>query len=86
MGLKCEPGQSNIWDCYRELAEGCDHTQDLIIECVNIDFDKPQVPDEGTVRIVDNNGSPSQDGSGRLEVYKNGWGTVCNSKFNAKSA
>jgi len=58
----------------------------LIIECVNIDFDKPQVPDEGTVRIVDNNGSPSQDGSGRLEVYKNGWGTVCNSKFNAKSA
>jgi hypothetical protein len=21
-----------------------------------------------------------------LEVYKNGWGTVCNSKFNAKSA
>jgi hypothetical protein len=25
MALKCEPGQTNIWDCYRELAEGCDH-------------------------------------------------------------
>lgn len=26
MGLKCEPGQTDIWDCYRELADGCDHT------------------------------------------------------------
>jgi len=41
MGLKCEPGQTNIWDCYRELALGCDHTQDVIIECVMIDYDKP---------------------------------------------
>ncbi len=39
--LKCEPGQTNIWDCYRELAEGCDHNQDVLIECVMIDYDKP---------------------------------------------
>ena len=44
------------------------------------------MPDEGTVRIVDHQGSPSQDGGGRVEVYKNGWGTICNSGFNAKSA
>jgi len=51
-----------------------------------IDFDKPVTPDDGTVRIVDEFGSPSSDGSGRLEYYKNGWGTICNSNFNAKSA
>jgi len=46
-----------------------------------IDYDVSSTPDEGTVRIVDETGIPSQDGSGRLEVYKNGWGTVCNDGF-----
>jgi len=27
-----------------------------------IDFDKPVTPDDGTVRLVDNFGSPSSDG------------------------
>jgi len=39
--------------CYRELAEGCAHTDDLIISCTNIDFTKPIEPQPNTVRVVD---------------------------------
>jgi len=58
----------------------------LIIECLNIDFNEAQVPDPGTVRLVDNNGSPSKTKKGRLEIYRGKWGSVCNNKFNEKSA
>jgi len=86
MAFKCESDATEIDNCYRELAEGCNHDQDYIIECVNINYDVPQNPDEGTVRVTDASGGPSPTGAGRLEYFKNTWGTVCNSKFTAKSA
>jgi len=41
MTMKCEPGETDIMSCYRELADGCDHSLDLIIECININYDNP---------------------------------------------
>jgi len=41
MSMKCEPDATEIMSCYRELADGCDHSMDLIIECVNVDYDVP---------------------------------------------
>jgi len=29
---------------------------------------------------------PTSDGSGRLEIFKKTWGTICNGGFNVKSA
>lgn len=45
MAMKCDTNKySDVMDCYRELAEGCAHTDDLIISCTNIDFNKPIEP------------------------------------------
>lgn len=41
MAIKCEPGTFDIMNCYRELAEGCTHDSDVIVECTNIDYDLP---------------------------------------------
>jgi len=40
----------------------------------------------GTVRLVEPDGSPAMKGKGRLEFFRGKWGTVCNNKFNDKSA
>ena len=85
--MNCEGNEKDIMHCYREMADsGCKHKDDVIIECSNVNYDLPQVPDTGTVRLVDDQGSPAAKGSGRLEFYKGGWGTICNDKFDDKSA
>lgn len=40
----------------------------------------------GTIRIVEPDGSPAMKGEGRLEFFRGKWGTICNNKFNDKSA
>jgi len=73
--------------CYRELATAsCTHDLDLIVECVNIDYNKSTGPEPGTVRVVNESGAPSRTGGGRLEIFKSEWGSICNLKFNVKSA
>jgi len=85
--MKCEEGMEDLFDCYREIADGsCEHEDDVIIECSNIDFDEPIVPEKGTVRLVDSMGTPSGEGKGRLEIYSASWGSICNKDFTSKSA
>lgn len=40
----------------------------------------------GTVRLVEPDGTPASKGKGRLEFFKGRWGSICNNKFNDKSA
>ena len=89
MGLRCEGSETDILKCYREIPEknACSHQDDLIIECTNTDFDLSQSFEMGAVRLVDYTGIPPNKPAGRLEIYKGGlWGTICNEKFNDKSA
>jgi len=38
-----------------------------------------QNPPDGTLRLVDDKGQPSDTNSGRLEMWMSGdWGSVCN--------
>ena len=40
------------------------------------------LPDEGTVRMLGPKGSPSTDGKGRVEIFKQKkWGAICSEGF-----
>ena len=68
------------------MAEGCTHMDDVVVECSNINFDTPQEPEKGTIRLIDENGSPSMQNIGRVELYQGQWMSLCNTKFNPKGA
>lgn len=59
MAMKCEPDAEKVMDCYRELADGCGHEQDVIVDCVLTDYAKPIEPDQWTIRMLDAEGSAS---------------------------
>lgn len=89
MSLKCEGSEEDIMKCYREIPEQnvCSHNDDAIIECSNVNIDIMQTFPMGSVRLIDNYGTPTFDLEGRLEIYKGGkWGTICNEKFSDKAA
>ena len=86
MNIKCNGDENDFLSCYRELAQECTHSQDVIVECSNKNFDKPENPEDGSLRLIGGDNSPSDDGIGRLEFYKGGWGSVCNEKFGDKNA
>ena len=79
--------EMNIMQCSRELAtDKCTHDDDAIVDCTNINFDRPLPPVPKTVRLMDNSNSVSSSGSGRLEIFMGGWGTICHFDFNDKAA
>ena len=86
--IRCSGNEEHVMDCYREMAEPpeCGHSDDAIIECLNVDFNQPQNPELGTVRLVDANGAPAYTGLGRLEFYKAEWMSICNPQFNDVAA
>ena len=89
MSMNCDGVDGgDIMKCFRELANKniCTHDDDAIIECTNINYEYPVDPLPGTVRLVNELGSPASDGSGRLEFYMGSWGSICNSKFSDKAA
>ena len=86
MGMNCEGYERDIMQCYRDMASGVSHAEDMIIECTNVNFNVAQLPDVGTIRLSDNDGMPSYTGVGRLEYFKGTWGSVCNIKFNDNAA
>lgn len=89
MAMNCDGNEGgDVMRCYREIADKrvCNHDDDAIIECTNVDYENPQDPVAGTVRLVDEGGSPALDNSGRLEVYMGEWGSICHSKFSDKAA
>ncbi|KAL8270855.1 hypothetical protein Esti_005226 [Eimeria stiedai] len=61
--------EKSIHDCtFEEPTPQCrNHSFDVAVKCSN---NPPAEPVFGTLRIVDEEGSPVMDGTGRLQVYK----------------
>ena len=84
--LRCEGGELNIQDCsWDSPGAGCaDHTLDSVVFC-GIE-DVAGKTKEGALRLLSFDGSPSIDGEGRLEMFKDGsWAPVCSNGFTAGS-
>ena len=85
--LNCDGGELGVGDCaFSPPDASCqDHTRDSIVFC---GFNgKSESAAEGSLRLISSGGAPSIDGSGRLEIYRNGlWGPVCSSGFTLGSA
>ena len=91
--LSCKGNEQNIIDCNRESAlsnsDKCNtHQFDTLIECDNIEEDTNPSFKTNTIRLVDKDGNPTQNGIGRLEILRSSWGTVCDNHniFNNKAA
>lgn len=85
--MNCATGREKIMDCTRSVVEnGCSHELDVIVECINTDYDKPMEPDPGTVRMAGSSSGPSDKAAGRVEVFLKKYGSICNIGFNDKAA
>jgi len=84
--LKCEGGELDIHECaFTSPDATClSHDYDSIVFCGFEDTVRFQ---EGSVRLLSYDGSPSIDGVGRLEVFHaSSWGPVCTSGFTLGAA
>lgn len=86
--LTCQGNESDIFDCYRQIADtsSCNHKYDTIIECMNTDIEVENRMSPGTIRLIDYTGNPTQTGIGRLEILNSTWGTICNRGFDDNAA
>ncbi|KAL8444256.1 hypothetical protein Emag_005613 [Eimeria magna] len=76
--------EKSIHDCtFEEPTPQCrNHSFDVAVKCSN---NPPAEPIFGALRIVDEEGSPVMDGTGRLQVYKTGWGSICDDGWTKES-
>jgi len=76
-GAKCNGDEAAIQECpwNDPDAECMSHLSDSIVYCSN-KASRDYTP-EGTLRLLDQIGAPSITGVGRLEVYQDGWASVC---------
>ncbi|CRG95592.1 LCCL domain-containing protein, putative [Plasmodium gallinaceum] len=76
-GIMCSGNEKSLVNCNGDDASHCiDHHDDVIIQCLH--YSSNELVSDGTIRIVDVNGSPSNNGVGRLQIYYNGtFGSVC---------
>lgn len=74
---KCAGDEAALQECPWEDpdAECMSHLSDSVVYCSN-KASRDYTP-EGTLRLVDHIGAPSITGAGRLEVYQDGWASVC---------
>jgi len=86
--VKCQGNENSVLECLRDIPDlnFCTHEFDTIIECNNINASDDSHFTAGTLRLMDNTGSPSKTGMGRLEILKGTFGTICNNKFTDISA
>ena len=93
--LNCKGNEENIIECNREavvsssdLCSNNNHQYDTLIECDNIEEEINFSFKTNTIRLIDKDGNPSQNGIGRLEILRSSWGTVCDNHnvFNSKAA
>lgn len=76
-GILCSGSEKSLFQCNMDDASNCvDHVDDVMVQCLQ--FSSNQVIPDGTIRIVDANGSPSTSGVGRLQMFYHGtFGSVC---------
>jgi len=79
--LKCSGDEGSVQECAWEDpdAECASHLSDSVIFC-SAKASRDYTP-EGTLRLLDAVGAPSLTGVGRLEVYQDGWASVCSEGF-----
>ncbi|GIX61317.1 scavenger receptor cysteine-rich domain-containing protein [Babesia caballi] len=85
-GLMCMGTETDISGCIIEepTVDCLSHKDDVVVKCTNstardgIAF--------GTLRLVDAAGAPTSTGTGRLEFYNNGFGSVCNESWTKADA
>merc|ERR1711920_356533 len=76
--LTCEGGEMKVQDCsYAPPDSTCsDHSLDSVVYCGTTG--KSGNIEDGTLRIMSHDGSPSIDGEGRLEMFKAvSWAPIC---------
>lgn len=85
-GLMCLGTEDDISNCIIEepTVDCLSHKDDVIIKCTNSTSHDGVA--FGTLRLVDASGVPTATGTGRLEFYNNGFGSVCNESWNKTAA
>ncbi|TRY52830.1 LH2/LCCL/SRCR domain containing protein [Cryptosporidium tyzzeri] len=81
-GLQCNGNEIDIAQCMFEEPKTTNSMTTVAIQCSSI---APKDTLYGALRIVDSTGVPSRTGAGRLQVYMDGWGSVCSDGFNSVS-
>lgn len=83
--LLCDGSELGIQECaYNSVPdEKClDHRADSIVYC-----GKTQTTADNTIRLLSHDGSPSLDGAGRPEIFRNGrWAPICKAGFTEGAA
>eukprot|EP00371_Babesia_bovis_P003371 XP_001612018.1 LCCL domain containing protein [Babesia bovis T2Bo] len=85
-GLMCMGTEDDISSCIIEEAtvDCLAHRDDVVVKCTNsMSHDGVGF---GTLRLVDSSGSPTSTGTGRLEFYNKGFGSVCNESWDKTAA
>ena len=85
--LTCAGGELDIQECSFSApdAQCAAHSGDSVVFCGSSGGAGSVVA--GASRLLSSDGSPSVDGSGRLEIFHDGaWGPVCFSGFTAGAA
>ncbi|CDR97337.1 LCCL domain containing protein, putative [Babesia bigemina] len=85
-GLMCLGTEDDISSCIiEEPTVDCQsHKDDVIVKCTNT-MPRDGIP-FGTLRLVDASGVPTSTGTGRLEFYNDGFGSVCNESWSKAAA
>ena len=82
--LHCEGGEMGIQECsWAPPDDACmSHAHDTVVFCAN--SGGASMLQDGALRLLAADGSPSIDGQGRLEIFRSGsWSPVCASGFTA---
>ncbi|CDI80404.1 scavenger receptor protein SR2, putative [Eimeria acervulina] len=82
--FQCLGPEKTLTDCtFEEATAQCaDHRFDVAVRCSN---NPPAEPIFGSLRIVNEMGTPALDGIGRLQVYRDGWGSICDDGWTKES-
>ena len=86
--LACAGGELDIQDCSFSAPDASclEHGSDSVVFCGSSGGGAGSIQD-GSMRLLAADGSPSIDGTGRLEIYVGrAWGSVCVSGFTAGAA
>ncbi|SBS89876.1 LCCL domain-containing protein (CCp3) [Plasmodium malariae] len=84
-GMLCSGNEKNLLKCNGDDSSHCvDHHDDVIVQCLH--YSSNDLVHDGTIRLIDITGAPSNNGVGRLQIYYNGsYGSVCSEGWTKES-